>query len=69
VEELPKFAYELRKVDLNDGYYTKHFLKDIVKQKLILEIILSNKWNPRTKKMESKDFYTLNCGKKYKYMF
>lgn len=45
-----KFAYELRKFDKEDQF-TKELLKQYVKP-FFIQILLSNKWNQQTKKME-----------------
>lgn len=43
-DELVAFAYELRKQDVNDKY-TYDFLNGQVKPSILVDIIMSNRWN------------------------
>ena len=55
VDDFFYFAYELRKHDtMNDSEegFTEKLLKDKVKSKVILDIILSNRWNEASQEME-----------------
>lgn len=44
VDELINFSYHLRKTDIDDKYSLK-FLDGAVKPQVMVDIILSNKWN------------------------
>lgn len=48
--ELMGFAYELRKADTEDKY-SEELLKGNVKSQVLIDIILSNKWNKMVKEL------------------
>lgn len=49
-ENLIKFAYELRKQDLNDEY-SNTLLEGQVQPNVLVQIIMSNQWNTEQGKM------------------
>ena len=54
-EKLQCFAYELRKQDEANDYYTDLFLKDKVHPPILFDLIKSNFWNEKEQKMLLKD--------------
>lgn len=65
-EELLKFAYELRKQDVEDKYSVA-FLNEQVRPPVMVEMILANKWDSKAGKMtvDAKDQYAIMCGDKF----
>lgn len=55
VEKLQCFAYELRKQDEPDEYYTDLFLKDKVTPPLLFDLFKCNFWNEQDKRMQVKE--------------
>ena len=51
-EMLFNFAFELRKQDVSDKY-SFEFLNGQVEPSILVDIILSNKWNENLKRMET----------------
>ena len=64
VLELTRFAYILRKLDIKDEY-SEEFLNGNVMPSILVDIILSNKWNPKTNSMQSLKEYVLMQGDLY----
>jgi len=50
-EKLQCFAYELKKQDEPNEFYTDLFLKDKVKPPILYDLIKSNFWNEKDMKM------------------
>jgi hypothetical protein len=65
-EQILKFAYELRKQDIEDKY-TLTLIDGQVRPPVLVEIILANKWNSEACKMtvDAKDQYAIMSGDKY----
>lgn len=55
VEKLQCFAYELRKHDEPNDFYTDLFLKDKVQPPILFDMIKANYWNEKDNKMMLKD--------------
>ena len=55
IEKLQCFAYELRKQDVPEEYYTDLFLKDKVTPPILFELFKCNFWNEQEKKMQVKE--------------
>ena len=55
IEKLQCFAYELRKQDEPDEYYTDLFLKEKVTPSILFDLFKCNFWNEQEKKMQVKE--------------
>lgn len=64
-EEILKFAYELRKQDVQE-LYSLSFLNGQVRPPVLVEMFLANKWDSEAGKMtvEAKDYYEIMSGDK-----
>ena len=64
-KDLIRFAYELRKFDSGSNKYSYEFLNGQIKPQLMIDIIMSNEWNSKTKQMEVKkqqNMFKMYCG-------
>lgn len=65
-EEILRFAYELRKQDVNE-LYSLSFLNNQVRPPVLVQMILSNKWDSEAGKMivDVRDEYAIMSGDKF----